>query len=142
MGWFWLYLGAGIMLLELITPGFVIFFFGLAAATVGVIRFLVGDAFDLTWQVSAFSILSILYILFLRKLFKKIFLGDVATDKSVDDDITGSVGVVTQAVEPPLSGRVMLRDAEWSAQAPYPIANGERVKVVSRDNLTLNIERI
>lgn len=142
MGWFWLYLGAGIMLLELVTPGFVVFFFGLAAATVGLIRFIAGEAFGLTWQISAFSVLSVFYILFVRRLFKKIFLGNVADGKSVDDDISGGIGVVAEAIEPPLSGRVMLRDAEWTAASPYPIAAGERVKVVSRENLTLNVERI
>ena len=39
------------MLAELLLPGFVIFFFGLSAATVGLIRFALGDAFTLTWPI-------------------------------------------------------------------------------------------
>ena len=34
-GWLWLYAGAILMLMEILAPGFVIFFFGLAAATAG-----------------------------------------------------------------------------------------------------------
>ena len=66
-GWLWLYAGAILMLMEILAPGFVIFFFGLAAATVGLVRFAVGDAFTLTWQLAAFSALSIVYILVLRR---------------------------------------------------------------------------
>ena len=29
-GWIWLYVGAGLMLAEILTPGFVMFFFGLS----------------------------------------------------------------------------------------------------------------
>ena len=38
-GWLWMYLGAFLMLLEIVSPGFVIFFFGLSASTVGLMRF-------------------------------------------------------------------------------------------------------
>ena len=34
-GWMWLYVGAGLMLAEILMPGFVVFFFGLSAATLG-----------------------------------------------------------------------------------------------------------
>ena len=47
--WLWLYAGAFLMLLELLAPGFVIFFFGLSAATVGLCRAAFGEAFTLTW---------------------------------------------------------------------------------------------
>ena len=33
-GWLWLYAGVGLMLAELLAPGFVVFFFGLSAASV------------------------------------------------------------------------------------------------------------
>ena len=58
--WLWLYVGAFLMLAELLLPGFVIFFFGLSAATVGLLRFALGDTFTLTWQLAAFSAFTIL----------------------------------------------------------------------------------
>ena len=51
------------MLLELVAPGFILCFFGLSAATVGVLKFAFGDAFTPTGQLAAFSAFSILYIL-------------------------------------------------------------------------------
>ena len=59
-----------------------------------------------------------------------------------EDDFPGKVAVVTEAVNPPLSGRVMLGDSEWTATADCPVEKGVNVRVVSRDNLTLKVERI
>ena len=143
MGWFWLYVGAGIMLLELVSPGFVIFFFGLAAATVGLLCFCFAEAFNMTWQFSAFSVLSILYLVFLRRFLKTVFMGKVEKEPcSMDDDMTGSLGEVTEEIKPPSFGRVIIRDAEWTAKAAGFIAAGEKVRVVSRENLTVAVEKI
>lgn len=139
--WLWLYAGAFLMLMELMAPGFVIFFFGLSAATVGLCRALFGEAFDLTWQLAAFSAFSILYLVLLRRWMKKLFLGarnDTKTD--FDNEYVGRVGKVTEAIEPPLAGRVEIGDSMWSAAADAPIAVGTTVKVVSQNNLTMKVE--
>lgn len=141
--WIWLYIGAALMMLELISPGFVIFFFGLAAATTGVLGMFVGDAFTLTWQLLSFAAFSVVYLAFLRQVLKKVFLGTVETSASnFEDDFPGKVAVVTERIAPPLSGRVMLGDAEWTAVADLSIEKGVNVRVVSRDNLTLKVETV
>ena len=63
----WIDAGAALMLLELIAPGFVLCFFGLSAASVGLLKFALGDAFTPTGQLAAFSVVSILYIVLLRR---------------------------------------------------------------------------
>jgi len=141
--WLWMYLGALLMLLELAAPGFVIFFFGLSAMTVGLFRFLFGEAFDGTWQLAAFSTFVILYLAFLRRWMKHLFGG--ASEKSKVDfnhEMVGRTGKVTAAIEPPLPGRVMIGDAEWSAVADRAIAEGANVRVVSQSNLTMSVEEI
>ena len=65
-GWMWLYIGAGLMMLEVVSSGFVVFFFGLAAATVGLMRFCIGEEFTLTWQLVSFSALCVAYIALFR----------------------------------------------------------------------------
>ena len=139
--WLWLYAGLFLMLMELLAPGFVIFFFGLSAVTVGLCRALFGEAFDLTWQLAAFSAFSILYLVLLRRWMKKLFLGarnDTKTD--FDNEYVGRVGKVVEAIEPPLTGRVEIGDSLWSAAADAPIAAGTTVKVVSQNNLTMKVE--
>ena len=139
-GWLWLYTGAFLMLMELVSPGFVIFFFGLSASTVGLVRFALGGSFTPTWQLIAFSAFSILYLAFLRRWLKKIFSGSVSrTAVDFDSDFVGRAGVVTEAIEPPLPGRAMIGDAEWTAVADAPVEKGASVVVVSQQNLTMKV---
>ena len=141
--WLWIYAGAALMLLELIAPGFILCFFGLSAATVGVLRFAFGEAFTLTWQLAAFSAFSILYIILLRQYLKKVFVGGkVETKTDFDNESVGRIGQVTTAINPPLAGRILLGDAEWTAEADEPIAVGANVKVVAQSNLTMKVARV
>ena len=68
-GWMWLYVGAGLMLAEILMPGFVVFFFGLSAATLGALILVLPDAFQLTfaWQLALFSLFSVVYLVTLRR---------------------------------------------------------------------------
>ena len=138
--WLWIYAGLALALLELVTPGFVLCFFGFAAATVGAMRLAMGDAFDATWQLAAFSVLSILYIVVLRRALKKVFVGDRGEGPAgLPDEFVGRVGRVTEAIEPPKAGRVLLGDAEWSAESDAAVPAGADVRVVSRSNLTVKV---
>ena len=142
-GWLWMYAGAILMLLEILAPGFVIFFFGLAAATVGLAKFALGDAFTLTWQIAAFSALSVIYIALLRRWLKGIFMGDkVVTSAQIESEYVGRGGKVTSEIAPPLEGRVIIGDAEWTAVADTRIAVGATVKVISQQNLTMKVEEV
>ena len=141
--WLWVYAGSALMLLELIAPGFILCFFGLSAATVGVLRFAFGEAFTPTWQLAAFSAFSILYIVLLRQYLKKVFVGGkVETKTDFDNESVGRIGQVTTAINPPLAGRILLGDAEWTAEADEPIAVGANVKVVAQQNLTMRVVKV
>ncbi len=141
--WMWLYAGAFLMLLELASPGFVIFFFGLSAATVGLFRFAFGESFTLMWQLAAFSAFSILYLALLRRWLRRVFSGDVTTASTdFNNDFIGRVGRVTEAINPPFAGRAEIGDAEWTATADRPLAVGVTVKVVSQNNLTMKVEEM
>ena len=139
--WLWLYFGAFLMLAELLLPGFVIFFFGLSAATVGLFRFALGESFTLTWQLAAFSVFAIVYLAVLRRVLKRLFTG-AANEENLDfgQESVGRIGKVTAAIDPPKTGRVMIGDAEWTAEADAPVAAGADVKVISQNNLTMKVE--
>lgn len=138
--WLWIYAGCALMFLELVAPGFVLFFFGLAAATVGICRAIFGDAFGAAWQLAIFSASAILYLAVLRRLLKKVFVGEkVVASTDFDHESVGRVAKVTEAIEPPRSGRILLGDAEWTATADVSIPAGSDVKVVSQNNLTLTV---
>lgn len=137
--WIWLYVGAFLMLAELASPGFVIFFFGLGAATVAGTKWLV-PGLSPSWQLALFSIFSVFYLIVLRKWVKNVFLGDTAETQKIASEYVGRVGKVVEAIRPEVPGRIMLGDAEWSASSAVAIAPGATVKVVAQENLTLVVE--
>ena len=138
--WLWMYAGAVLMLLEIMAPGFVVFFFGLAAATVGLILF--GVDLSGTLQVALFSALSVLYLLTLRRFLKSIFVGDTTKSQKVDGEYVGRVGRVVEAIRPEVPGRILLGDAEWTASATEWLAPGTEVRVVAQRNLTMSVEKL
>ena len=142
--WIWLYVGAFLMLAEILAPGFVVFFFGLAASTIGLLLFVLPSAFDmsLTWQMALFSFFSILYLVTLRRYMKAVFAGDTDESSGIDAEYAGRVAKVTETIRPEAPGRVMLGDAEWAATAAERLEPGDEVKVLGRSNLTLKVERL
>ncbi len=144
IGWIWLYVGAGLMLAEMLTPGFVMFFFGLSAATVGGLVLLLPDPFNpsFKWQLAFFSLFSLIYLVTLRRYVKNVFFGDNGRSRTLPDEFAGRIGEVVSAIAPDVPGRVSVGDAEWTATADEPISAGEKVKVVSRSNLTLCVKRV
>ncbi len=137
--WIWLYVGAFLMLAELASPGFVIFFFGLGAATVAGAKWLV-PGLSLSWQLALFSFFSIFYLVVLRKWVKNVFMGDTAETQKIANEYVGRIGKVVEPIRPDVPGRILLGDAEWSASSAVGIAPGATVKVVAQENLTLVVE--
>ena len=143
-GWLWMYIGGGLMLAEILMPGFVVFFFGLSAVTLGGLMLVLPEAFSITlaWQLALFSLFSIVYLVTLRRYLKGIFLGDSEDTISATDEFAGRMGEVRSAIVPGVPGRVIVGDAEWDAVAVEAVAVGTKVKVLSRKNLTLTVEAV
>ncbi len=143
-GWLWLYAGAFLMLAEILTPGFVVFFFGLAAASVGALVLILPETFtpSSSWQIGLFSLFSVVYLVTLRRSVKNVFMGDTAETKAIESPFVGRIGKVVAAIRPEVPGRILLGDAEWEASAAAPIAEGAEVRVVEQRNLTLRVETI
>ena len=139
--WIWLYAGAFLMLAEIVSPGFVIFFFGLSACTVAVVSWF-APSLPLAGQLGLFSVFSVLYLLVLRRLVKSVFMGDSDSKGAVAGDYVGRVGKVVETIRPEVPGRILLGDAEWSAACAERLEPGAEVRVVGQDNLTLKVEKI
>ena len=138
--WIWLYIGAFLMLAEIVSPGFVIFFFGLGAATVAVCKWAF-PSMSLACQLALFSVTSILYLLVLRRYMKRLFVGDKA-DLGLASEYVGRLGKVVETIRPEVPGRILLGDAEWAAAAGERIEAGAEGKGVAQDNLTMRVERV
>lgn len=137
---YWLYVGVALIILEVMTPGLVSLFFGLAALTVALIAWLVplGQA----WQWILFSAFSGLYILLLRKSMKKVFSGDREVSDNPNDDFSGKLAVVVETVAPNKPGRVEFCGTTWTAEAEAELPAGASVRIRNKKNLTLKVEAV
>ena len=93
---YWLILGIGLLILEVITPGLVSLFFGLAALTVALISWLVPFSQGVQWLI--FSAFSVIYILLLRETLKRIFSGKKEISDRIEDDFAGRLAKVVVAI--------------------------------------------
>lgn len=138
--WVWLFVGVILMLMEILAPGFVVFFFGLAAATLGVVLFVVD--LSATMQIISFTSLCLLYLFTLRRIAKSIFMGKTTESGSVGSEYIGRIGKVVETIRPEVPGRILLGDAEWAAAAEERLERETEVRVVGQANLTLTVEKI
>ena len=138
---YWLYAGVALILLEIMTPGLVSLFFGLAALTVALIVWLMPTLAQ-GWQWLLFSALSVLYLVLLRKSLKSVFSGTRKVSDDPDDGFTGKLALVTQPIAPNRPGRVELGGTTWTAEAESEFDVGASVRVIGKKNLTLRVEAV
>lgn len=144
--WFyWAVAGIACIGLEMLLPGFVIFFFGagaLATALCTLVPF-IGDALWL--QIVLFIAFSIVSLIFFRKKFAKIFAGTVFDSRkgsTAPEDGVGEIVEVSESIEPPADGRIRFRGTTWKARCETGrIKSGEHVRIVSRENMTYIVEK-
>ena len=135
---FWALIGVVCIGLEILMPGFVIFFFGmggLATALFCLIPFIA----DILWlQIVFFIVLSILSLVFLRKRFTKIFAGTVFDSRkgNSEEDGVGSLVDVVETVGSVNEGRIRFRGTTWKARIrDGEIASGARARIIKREGM-------
>ena len=144
----WFLLGVALFFAELVTPAFVVFFFGIGAWAAALAA-LAGLALDL--QISVFIVVSILALLVLRRKLRVILSGreHAAGDQGGADTpphpLIGRQGVVSKAIAPASWGEVEIDGSFWRARANEPLAPGTGVRVIGTsagDALLLQVARL
>ena len=139
----WFFVGIGLFLLEMVTPAFVILFFGIGAWVVSILLLFV--KLTINYQLVVFIVSSILSLVVLRKIFKKIFLGYTGHEQNPEqnfDEFSGEKAVVKEPISASHEGRVELNGTLWTAEAKEDIAAGETVRIIKKENLTLKVKKI
>jgi len=137
----WLIIGVSLFVLEMAVPGFILFFFGLAAwlTALGCYLFQWG----VTTQLGFFLVASLVWLFGLRGIAKKVFIGDTKEDEQ--DSILANGGekcVVTALITPPSEGQVKFAGTFWRAEADETIEEGEVVEIVKQDNLLITVKKL
>ena len=138
---FWFILGLGLFLLELVMPGFIIFFFGLGAWVTALICLIGHPGINL--QIIIFAITSTLLLIALRKIIQNKFLNSKRTrSDDVEDEFTGKEAIAMIDFGGLIQGKVEFKGTSWSSESASEIKEGQRVVIIEKDSFKLIVEPI
>lgn len=146
---YWLTIGVMLFFLGLALPGWVLFFFALAALITAAVAWL--TPLEIAWQLGIFIVFSVVPLMTLRDpiqklLFKLKEVEEVEEAEEPDEDVflatPGDRAVVGVTIVPPAEGRIKYSGTSWRATADEKIDEGEIVAVVHQDNLVIHVEKI
>lgn len=137
---YWIIAGLALIIAEFAVSGLVVIFFGIAAILVGSLKF-VGLLDDTTWELTLFALISVLLLVFVRRVLSDKLMGKEQRQAG-NEDSAGLIGQRATVAEPFTdgSGIVNYRGARWQAQSPHPLKPGQMVRIVKHDGLWLTVE--
>lgn len=139
----WFLVGFFLTIMEFFVPGVILVFFGISAWIVALTT-AIGLTGSSTSQLILFSVAAICLIALMRRWIRDKFIGHVSDVQNLEvnlDDFIGRKTVVTEDIQPgDAGGAVEFKGARWRAVSDRHIAQGETVRIVSRDGLTLKVE--
>jgi membrane protein implicated in regulation of membrane protease activity len=141
---FWLVLGIALIIAEVFTLGFVLFWFGLGAIAAALVGFLGGG---LLLQFLVFATVSVALTAMSRTIFGKYLShSDEDVVKMGVDSLPGQIGTVTVASEGALKeGAVKVYGSTWTAfpvDGETELTEGEKVEVVSVKGSSIYVRRV
>jgi membrane protein implicated in regulation of membrane protease activity len=136
---FWFLIGLILFLLELVIPGFFIFFFGLGAWVTALVC-LVGEP-GTNLQIIIFAITSVLSLVALRRIIqKKFFYSKDNLSEEVEDEFTGKEALALTDFGADKTGKAEFRGTTWKAESKSEIKEGQTVIIVEKENFTLFVK--
>ncbi len=140
---FWLIIGVILLFLELVLPGFVLFFFGMGALLASLAAYLF--ELSLSWQLALFIIASLASLFSLRNVIQRKYL-KFSPEDGEDVDVVlvtpGERGVVVDRIQPPAEGRIKYSGTFWRATADEKIDEGEIISIVDQKGLVIQVEKV
>lgn len=134
--WNWMILAAVLFVLELLSPGIFLMWFGVAAAVTGLIVF----RYDVSWQWQLvwFCGLSLASVLLAAKYLRKHPLE--SERPLLNERAVQLIGQSFELVDPIVNGRgsIHIGDSIWRVQGPE-LPKGARITVVGADGTLLKV---
>ncbi len=132
----WICIGVILLILEILTSTFFVLFFGLAALSTALLLCFI--IIPLHVQVLIFACISLLYVAFLRKA-----LNHKKRQPSLpqnDEEFLGKLALVYESISRNSPGKVLIGDTLWKATSSQEIPKGGKVKIISQNNLTVEVK--
>lgn len=144
LGILWIILGIILIIAEIFTLGFVIFWFGIGALVAALAAYL---GVGLVGQFFIFAIVSAALTVMSRTIFSR-YLGHSEQEslKSGIEALPGKVGTVVDSSQGALQeGSVKVFGSTWTAypaQGERPLVEGEKVEVVSVEGSSIYVKKL
>ena len=138
----WLVVGVALMIAEIFTLGFVLFWFGIGAI-IAAVAGLVGAGVGLQFLI--FATVSIALTVMSRTIFSRYLPAQGEHFRTAIDALPGKVGTVTGASKGALNeGAVKVYGSTWTAYPvdEVPLTEGEKVEVVEVRGSSIYVRRI
>ena len=136
---FWFLIGLVLFLLELVIPGFFIFFFGLGAWITALVC-LIGEP-RTNLQIIIFAVTSILSLIALRRIIQeKFFYSKGNLSDEVEDEFTGKEALATTDIGPDKKGKIEFKGTTWKAESKSEIKEGQTAIIIEKENFTLIVK--
>lgn len=140
----WIILGIVLVIAEIFTMGFVIFWFGIGAFAAGLAGWI---GFGLVTQFVIFAVVSVSLTLMSQKIFARYLQFENRDSlKSAIDSLPGKVGTVVESSEGTLGkGAVKVFGAVWTAfpaSGERALCEGEKVEVVSVEGSSIYVKKL
>jgi membrane protein implicated in regulation of membrane protease activity len=138
----WIFIGGILVLFELVVPGGITIFLGLASLIVGIL--IKTEILKESSHIAlTFILLNLLFLLFLRTLFLKYFEGhSLKQNVDEDRDAVGSIVQVVEEIRPYKEGRIYFRGTGWQARSDEEILKNEDAIIIRRDGNTWIVKSI
>jgi membrane protein implicated in regulation of membrane protease activity len=143
-GILWAVLGVALIIAEIFTLGFVLFWFGIGAFAAGLVGFL---GFGFIWQFLAFALVSVSLTAMSRTIFSNYFSHSAENEiKMGVDSLPGQIGTVSSASKGALNeAAVKVFGSTWTAfpiDDEMPLVEGEKVEVVQIKGSSIYVRKV
>ena len=139
----WVILGVGLIIAEIFTFGFVLFWFGIGALAAAFVGFL---GFGIFWQFLVFAVVSTALTAMSRTIFANYFSQNEEAIKMGVDSLPGQIGTVTLASKGALNeAAVKVYGSTWTAftvDGEASFEEGEKVEVVRVQGSSIYVRKI
>lgn len=132
----WIIISLILFSFELISTSFFLIFFGFASLVVAFLTKLY--LISLANQILIFCLLSIIFFFIGEKLFKNKKNEKLTID--IDDDLIGRTGIAKEDAEKNGYLTILVGDTIWQAHTKETVKKNQKVKIISRENLILEIK--
>ena len=134
----WFLIGLALFLLELVVPGFIIFFFGVGAWVTAIICLIANPGTNL--QIIIFAVVSVLSLIALRRMIqKRFFYSKNNNSEAVEDEFTGKEGTAKMDFGKGKKGKVEFKGTVWNAESDSEIQEGKSVIIIKIESLVLKV---